>query len=175
MRRTMARIVAATALAASSPALLATSDRTGNFEARVLASHNRERAAVGVGPLRWNPALARDAAAWGQHLTKVGRLVHYQEAPDDMDPQGENLWAGTRGYYSLEAMTGLWIAEKRNFRTGVFPANSRTGDLEDVGHYTQLVWRSSGEVGCALVPGRSDDFLVCRYAEGGNVMGERPF
>ena len=169
------RLALALGLLASAPALLATSDPTGGFETRVLAAHNRERAALDIRPLRWNPTLAADAAAWGRHLVKVGHLVHYQEAPDDDDPQGENLWAGTRDHYGLEAMVGLWIAEKKNFRAGIFPANSRTGDLEDVGHYTQLIWRSSGEVGCALVKGRRDDFLVCRYAEGGNVLGEAPF
>lgn len=161
-------------LLATTPILAGASDRESNFESRVVAAHNREREAIGVKPLRWNPALAADAAKWAQHLVKVGYLVHYQEAPDDMDPQGENLWAGTKGYYGLESMVGLWIDEKKNYKPGVFPANSRTGDLEDVGHYTQLIWRTTHEVGCAMARGAKDDFLVCRYAEGGNVMGERP-
>lgn len=170
------RALMALGLAVLSPSLLATTGaQSGNFEGRVLAAHNRERAALGIAPMRWNEALARDAAVWGDHLARIGYLVHSPDKPDDPDPQGENLWAGTRGYYSLESMVGLWVAEKRNFRPGIFPANSRTGDLEDVGHYTQVVWRSSGEVGCALVRGRSDDFFVCRYAEGGNVIGEWPF
>ncbi len=169
------RLALAVALVAASPMLVATTTRTGNLESRVLAAHNRERATLGIAPLAWDAKLAEDAAAWGRHLTRVGRLVHYKEDPDDDDPQGENLWAGTRGYYNLESMVGLWIAEKKNFRDGVFPANTRTGRLDDVGHYTQLMWRSSGTVGCAVVTGRRDDFLVCRYAEGGNVIGERPF
>ncbi|WP_253201100.1 CAP domain-containing protein [Sphingomonas quercus] len=172
----MRRIGLAIGLALLSPSLLATTgSQSGNFEMRVLAAHNRERAGMGIAPMRWNEALARDAAIWGEHLARVGYLVHSSTDPRDPDPQGENLWAGTRGYYSLESMVGLWVAEKKNFRPGLFPANSRTGDLEDVGHYTQVVWRSSGEVGCALVRGRHDDFFVCRYAEGGNVIGEWPF
>ena len=150
------------------------SDQQSNFEDRLVAAHNREREAIGVKPLHWNPALAADAAKWARHLVRVGHLVHYQEAPDDMDPQGENLWAGTKGYYGLESMVGLWVAEKKNYKPGVFPANSRTGELEDVGHYTQLIWRTTHEVGCAVARGPRDDFLVCRYAEGGNVIGERP-
>lgn len=169
------KLIFALALALLSPALIATSTRTGNLEARILAAHNRERATLGVAPLKWDARLAADAAIWGRHLTKVGKLVHYQEDPEDTDPQGENLWAGTRGYYGLESMVGLWIVEKKHFRPGIFPANTTTGRLDDVGHYTQLMWRSSGEVGCAVVTGRQDDFLVCRYAEGGNVIGERPF
>jgi Cysteine-rich secretory protein family len=159
----------------ATPLLKGNVDRTGNFAERTLAAHNRERNAMGIAPLQWDERLATDAAAWAEHLTRVGYLTHSPDNPYDDDPQGENLWAGTSGHYGLEAMVGLWIAEKRNFKSGVFPDNSRTGNLEDIGHYTQLVWRSTGKVGCALARGRGDEFLVCRYSEGGNVIGERPF
>ncbi|SNS78027.1 Cysteine-rich secretory protein family protein [Sphingomonas laterariae] len=171
----LTRTLALVALAAASPLLQGAIDQTANSDQRLLASHNRERAMLGIPPLAWNEGLARDAAAWGRHLTRVGYLVHYPDNPNDPDPQGENLWAGTRGYYSIEDMVGLWIAEKKNYRAGVFPANSRTNRLDDVAHYTQVMWRSSTDVGCAVVRGRQDDFLVCRYSEGGNVLGERPF
>jgi hypothetical protein len=72
-------------------------------------------------------------------------------------------------------MVGLWISEKRNFKKGVFPANSVTGKVADVGHYTQLVWRASGAVGCAITEGAAEDVLVCRYSAAGNVLGQIPF
>ena len=53
---------------------------------------------------------------------KVGYLVHSDDDPADPDPQGENLWAGTRGYYGPEAMVGLWVEEKKDYK----PASSRT-------------------------------------------------
>ncbi len=146
-----------------------------NLAGRTLAAHNRERSTLGIPPLRWDAALARDASIWANHLTEVGYLEHSVDDPRDPDPEGENLWAGTRGHYSVESMIGLWTAEKRNFKPGIFPANSRTGHLEDVGHYTQLMWRSTRKVGCAIATGGKDDFLVCRYSEGGNVLGEKPF
>ncbi len=162
-------------LALSAPLFQGNIDRLGNFEQRALASHNRERATLGVSPLKWDNDLATDAAQWAQHLTQVGYLTHSPDDPDNYDPHGENLWAGTAGHYSAEAMVGLWIDEKKNYKPGIFPANSRTGNLEDVGHYTQLMWRSTGKVGCAVARGRGDEFMVCRYSEGGNVIGERPF
>lgn len=146
---------------------------SGGFEGRVLTAHNAERAALGLPALRWNPGLAADAQSWANHLAATGRFEH---APDTKaEPQGENLWAGTRGYFSPEAMVNAWIREKRYFRPGRFPNNSTTGDVEDVGHYTQLVWRETGEVGCARASNRGEDFLVCRYAQAGNYIGERPF
>lgn len=163
------------ALLAMAPMLLGAVGRFTNIEERLLASHNRERESLGIEPLEWDEGLAVDAAKWAEHLTHVGHLVHYPDDPTDPDPQGENLWAGTRGYYGLESMVGLWIVEKKNFKPGIFPANTKTGNLEDVGHYTQLMWRSTRKVGCAVSRGRYDEFLVCRYSEGGNVMGERPF
>lgn len=171
----IAKIAAAAALTLASPFVQGATDLQTNTEARLLAGHNRERANLGIAPLKWDDALAQDAARWAQHLVQVGYLEHSEDAPGDPDPQGENLWAGTRGYYGPDQMVGLWVAEKKDFKPGIFPNNSTTGDLDDVGHYTQVAWRSSKAVGCAIARGRRDDFLVCRYSEGGNVIGERPF
>jgi hypothetical protein len=71
-------------------------------------------------------------------------------------------------------MVGLWAAEKRDYKPGVFPNNSRSGDVEQVGHYTQLIWSRTGQVGCASAVGKNEEVLVCRYSEAGNVYGERP-
>ena len=174
-RANVTKLAAAIVLAMAAPFAQGAADRDGNIEARLLASHNRERAARGVAPLAWSAALAHDAQAYARHLARVGRLVHSQGNVADRDPDGENLWAGSRGYYTPEAMVGLWVAEKSDFKPGVFPDNSISGNLDKVGHYTQLMWRSSRAVGCAVAEGGDNDFLVCRYSEGGNVIGERPF
>jgi len=161
------------ALLASTPALIGATDLHSQFETRVLAAQNRERSALGIEPLRWNPQLARAAQSWADHLSRTGRFEHAPER--EWDPQGENLWAGTRGYYGLEAMVDGWLREKRYFKPGTFPDNSTTGDVEDVGHYTQLIWRQTRQVGCAMATGTQEDVLVCRYAQAGNYIGERPF
>lgn len=172
LRPHIGRLLAIVGLTLMSPLVQGATSYDNGLEDRLLASHNRARDALGIAPLEWDNSLALDAEMWGKHLTRVGHLVHSKSDPKDPDPQGENLWAGTRGYYSPEAMVGLWVAEKKNYRHGVFPNVTRTGNLEDVGHYTQVMWRSSKAVGCAVVRGRYDDFLVCRYNEGGNVLGE---
>ena len=161
------------ALLFRSPLLMGGTDARADFNARLLASQNAERAAVGVPPLAWNDDLAGEARAWAHQLAATGRFEHSPAEPGK-EPEGENLWAGTPRAFSPESMIGLWAAEKKDYRPGVFPNNSRSGDVEKVGHYTQLIWRSSGQVGCATAVGRSEEFLVCRYSEAGNVYGERP-
>ncbi|SDD77808.1 Uncharacterized conserved protein YkwD, contains CAP (CSP/antigen 5/PR1) domain [Sphingomonas sp. YR710] len=147
----------------------------GDVATRTLSVQNAERARLGVAGLKWDAALARDAAGWARHLAVLGYLEHSPDDAADPSPEGENLWAGTAGSYSIEAMSKYWADERRFYKHGLFPNSSTTGDLEDVGHYTQMVWRSSTRVGCALASGEHDDFFVCRYGEGGNVIGEKPF
>ena len=142
------------------------------FEDRVLDAHNRERQAMGVSPLQWSEPLAASARAWAQHLATTGKFQH---APsDDVFPEGENLWAGTKDSFAPEQMVAAWVAEKRHFTHGVFPYNSSTGNVADVGHYTQVIWRTTLAVGCARATSRSEDILVCRYGQAGNWVGEKP-
>jgi hypothetical protein len=170
----VARSAALLCLVLAAPFMTGATGRLANLDSRLLAAHNRERAALGLPPLAWDPALAADAAGWAGRLARVGVLEHAEDSDPD-DPQGENLWAGTKGAYEPEAMVGLWAEEKKDYRAGPIPAVSRTGDFEDVGHFTQLVWRDTGRVGCALAAGAEDEILVCRYRQAGNVEGERPF
>ena len=173
-RRRTIRLAASAALALAAPLLIGGTGRLTSLDARLLAAHNRERGAAGIEALAWDPALAAEAAAWGRELAASGEFEHAPDRGGD-DPQGENLWAGTPGAYSPEEMVEGWIEEKKYFRPGRFPDNSVTGDCADVGHYTQLMWRESDRVGCALAKGAEEEVLVCRYRTAGNVVGEAPF
>lgn len=172
-RSQLHRVAAALALVCVSPALQGGVGFRQNFEERLLAAHNRERDIMGAPALQWDPALARSARDWARYLARTGKFEHSPDSPW-WDPEGENLWAGSVNYYQPESMVGLWTAEKRDYKAGVFPNNSRSGDVENVGHYTQLIWSRTGAVGCALAKGQDEDFLVCRYSQAGNVLGERP-
>lgn len=143
------------------------------FSQGVLAQHNRERDRAGVPRLAWSDRLARDARAWAQRLAGEGWLRHASHGENG--GAGENLWMGSAGYYAPESMIDAFLEERRHYRHGTFPNVSRTGNWQDVGHYTQVVWRDTREVGCAVARNARNDFLVCRYWPAGNWMGQRPF
>lgn len=161
------------AFAALTPADAATlsTAATAPHSLRLLAAHNVERARVGVAPLQWDAALAGSAASYGPALASIGRLQHSPRA--SRPGQRENLWMGPRGAFSPEQMIGGWISERAYFRPGMFPYVSRTGNWADVAHYTQLVWRGTTRVGCALHSTERWDYLICRYSPPGNVDGRR--
>jgi hypothetical protein len=137
------------------------------FRSRILEIHNSERAAVGSQPLVWSEALAGDAAVWGSDLA---RRKAFEHDPGNRD-QGENLWMGTRGHYSLDEMLHGWVEEKPLLRR----MSSWEDDYHAVGHYTQMVWSTTRSVGCAITHSASDEYLTCRYDPPGNVMGDSPY
>jgi hypothetical protein len=140
------------------------------LRATMIAAHNQARSEYGVQPLAWDEGLARDAGIYAQTLARTGRFEHDPQR-GRRPAQGENLFMGTRSAYSYADMIGLLIAERRYFRAGRFPSISRTGNWSDVGHFTQIVWPTSQQVGCATASNRANDYLVCRYLPAGNLVG----
>lgn len=167
--RTLVIAAVFTALAAQAGAQAQASDLSD----QVLAVHNTERAAVGVAPLTWSDSLAGDAQVWANHLADIDQLVH---AGGDTNPnEGENLAEGSSGGYTDGELAQLWADEKSYFVYGTFPDVSNDGNWANVGHYTQMIWANTTQVGCAHASSSSNDFLVCRYNPSGNYMGEKVY
>ena len=142
-----------------------------SLSGQMLTLHNHERALVGVAPLTWSGRLAADATAYAAHLVAIGDLEHSSD--ESRGDEGENLAMGTAGYYSPVALGEMWAQEKRDFAGGAFDDGGN--DAEAVGHYTQMVWRDTRQVGCGVASGGGDTYLICRYAPAGNYVGERVY
>jgi hypothetical protein len=77
-------------------------------------------------------------------------------------------WPGV----SVAQLVDIWGGEKQFFMYGVFPnVANPPGSL--VGHYTQVVWRDTTEVGCGLATANGNDILVCNYNPPGNFLVAR--
>jgi hypothetical protein len=135
--------------------------------AELLAAHNAYRANLGLQPLQWSDQLAEKAQSWAEHLAEIGQLEH--------SGSGQNLAMATAGTQSLTQLVDLWGSEQAYFTNGNFPDISSTGNWMDVGHYSQMVWKTTTEVGCGFAENYGRDVLVCDYDPPGNVMGERAY
>ncbi len=137
---------------------------------QLLQAHNEYRSDVGVSPLTWSQTLANSAQNWSNHLANVGRLEH------SGSEFGENIWMGTSEFYSFPEMVDSWGEEKEYFIPGsLFPNVSTTSNWSDVGHYTQIVWEDTTELGCGLSTGGGNDYLTCQYDPAGNIFGQRVY
>ncbi|GAA3704731.1 hypothetical protein GCM10022268_12990 [Sphingomonas cynarae] len=139
----------------------------------MLDAHRQARAQVGLPPLAWNDDLAAAARDHAAMLARMGTLRHADQP--SIEEQGENLWAGTRGAYAYREMIAAWADEAAHFVNAPTPQFSRTGQWQDVGHYAQIVWRDTREVGCAMASDPREDYLVCRYRPAGNIVGRPAF
>src|ERR1700680_718900 len=135
----------------------------------ILAAHNKYRAEAGVPPVEWSDELASQALDWANQLTASQSFHH-----SGVKGEGENIWMGTSGAYSFTQMVDSFGNEKRYFIPGEFPDVSTTGSWFDVGHYTQMIWSDTTQVGCAGVDGPDGYYrFVCRYSPPGDVKGQR--
>ncbi len=141
------------------------------FQADALAAHNVERRQVGVKPLVWSTKLAEESQAWAIELAKKGAMMH---APQRA--HGENIWTNTANRRTVGSMVGGWSIEKNDYIPGALHPNVARGKKwQAVGHYTQMVWYSTTQVGCAIARANNRDFLVCRYAPIGNWVGQAAY
>jgi pathogenesis-related protein 1 len=141
------------------------SDASPSSEAtRFLAAHNRERVRVGSPPLRWSQALESRAAEWAVFLAD-----HNQFRPRRDGRSGENLFEMYGGVASPEDVVSAWVSESRSYSPQTNTCRARCG------HYTQVVWSESVEVGCGSAQRGLRQVWVCNYNPPGNVLGERPF
>lgn len=142
-----------------------------DFAGSILAGQNRFRAEVGVPPLVWDGALAMEAARYAEQLPALGSLIHSPRAT--RPNQGETLWYGTARAFRSADVVGSWASGRKYFKAGVFPDVSTSGSLDDVIHYTQMIWPTTTHVGCAFHSARGWDYVVCRYNPRGNLDGRR--
>ena len=144
--------------------------------AGITDAHNTARAAenAGLPALTWDPALAAIAKAWGsQCKSDDGALIDHNAGRSNGYPTyvGENIYASS-GSANGPGAVSSWISEKKNYN---YAKNSCSGVC---GHYTQVVWKSTTKLGCALVncPNlRYPSTIICDYGPGGNMSGERPY
>lgn len=140
----------------------------------ILGMHNDERKSLGLPLLSWDNALAEDAARYAREMAVTNHFQHSLRSSRSV-PSGENLWMGPRRLYEYDVMIGAFLDEKRLFRRGgKLPNISTSGRWQDVGHYTQMIWRGTRKLGCALADGQNYEYLVCRYFPAGNNFGQGP-
>lgn len=141
--------------------------------------HNQIRAMVQTATplpsLTWSASLAATAQAWVNQCKDVAApvgLVDHNDGRSTGHPYyvGENIYASSGTATAMGAVTS-WANEKANYN---YAANTCSGVC---GHYTQIVWRETREVGCAINTCAGLQYpstIVCDYGPGGN-NGNRPY
>jgi hypothetical protein len=161
----------------------------------ICVEHNEKRALHGVPNLTWDPALAKNAAAWvkGCHTQKdkegntffCHQSKNFGCGSDTNYKYGENLSWGSPTRTGTQAVDG-WYCEIEVYDFdrpvlggGVTHGCSGTANPNKVtGHFTQVVWKATTRLGCAKnkcsIDGTSHDLWACEYDPPGNFNANQP-
>jgi pathogenesis-related protein 1 len=163
------------------------------------AAHNAVRAMVStqpaLPPLTWSSTLAEYAQQWATELASnpstCSAPMHRSGAELQAKNYGENLAAfsgrGQAGNVSTaqQAVDG-WASEVACWTYGSIQGTEKCNmtcstnlSSDGCGHYTQIVWRKSMEVGCGVATCQSgqytEDIWICNYSPAGNIIGMAPY
>ncbi|XP_077982896.1 cysteine-rich venom protein latisemin-like isoform X2 [Glandiceps talaboti] len=137
----------------------------------ILDTHNNlrrqvEPSASNMQHMFWHDEMANMAQTWAEECT----WDHGQPDHDmsDYDKLGQNMWKG--GKNSIPVATNSWYNETYSYN---FEDGSCTREF--CGHYTQVVWAASSEVGCGVADCGSYNMIVCNYGPRGNYAGAKPY
>jgi pathogenesis-related protein 1 len=139
----------------------------------IVRAHNRWRTRAGALPIRWSADLASQAGNRARQLASRGCRLEHGRLPGDV---GENLFragplrsAGRDDALMAVSPTDVvdaWGAESADYS----PASGACAPGRQCGHYTQIVWPTTEEVGCGMAVCQSlGQVWVCRYRPPGNV------
>ena len=135
-----------------------------SFESRILAAHNAVRVPLKLRALTWSDTLEAQARDWAETLLAQDKFAHRPHSE-----YGENLFTMTGGGASVEQVIQAWAAEARDY-------DYRSNRCKKIcGHYTQIVWRRTRKVGCAVARNPHREVWVCNYDPRGNYIGQRPY
>ncbi len=148
----------------------------------VIDAHNRWRSQAGVTEkLSYSPELAASAQAWVDHLKQSNHCQMKHSKPDGK--YGENLyWAsalnwsdGRRQLQRVlpDKVVDSWGSERADYDY----ESNRCREGKMCGHYTQMVWRTTTRVGCAMAvcEDSQEQVWACQYQPAGNWQGRKPY
>lgn len=133
---------------------------------QMLNAHNALRQAYGVPPLTWSPKLAAYAQEWANYLLQTNQFAHRPEVP-----YGENLASAAGMQFSPDQVVKMWGDEAPHYNHAANSCNP--GQV--CGHFTQIVWRNTRQIGCGMARANGRDVWVCNYDPPGNFVNQKPY
>jgi len=136
--------------------------------AGTIEAHNVWRQQVGVPNLTWSSEAATMAQGWANKLKERDCALEHNPDNDDF---GENVYWSSGMSPTPKDVVDAWGNEKSDYNYATNSCDS--GKM--CGHYTQIVWRDTTEVGCGKAICGSEQVWVCNYNPPGNWIGEKPY
>lgn len=135
-----------------------------SFYDSLLKTHNLLRSQHGAPAMTWNQGIQKYAQEWANKIAKEDRMYHRQ--PNNY---GENIYWASGMNPSGKNVVDSWYSEIKDYNYSKPDFSMKTG------HFTQVVWIGSTELGCGRATSKNGGiYIVCNYNPPGNYMGLFP-
>jgi len=136
------------------------------FQKTALEAHNKYRKKHHVGNLVLNEELCEIAQKYAEYMARTGNFAHSNGKYNGKN-MGENLFACYGMRITGDMMTDDWYDEVKQYDF------SNPGFVNGTGHFTQVVWKGSREVGFGFAQAKDGYYYgVANYYPAGNYLGE---
>ncbi|KGB74954.1 hypothetical protein CNBG_0792 [Cryptococcus deuterogattii R265] len=152
--------LSAASLTAAAPTN-SSSSTASNDSQTFLDLHNNFRTLYDADAVTWNDTLA----SYASEAASSCKFAHTG------GPYGENLASGVGGGYNITTGFNSWTNEASDYDS----SNPQPS------HFTQVVWKSTTQIGCAVTNcadgtlftgyGADSVYIICEYYPPGNVIG----
>ncbi|XP_075240455.1 uncharacterized protein LOC142335936 isoform X2 [Convolutriloba macropyga] len=146
----------------------------GSLESGVLAVHSEHRENAGLYSQVWYSELAKDAQDHTDALTSGSCALVHSSASVRRFKQGENLYLVGGDDHSEtdlgEKASKAWYSEIKDYKYPDDPTDKwdKCVDWTKVGHFTQMMWYSSVQIGCGSGTCNGKTIVTCHYLGAGN-------
>jgi pathogenesis-related protein 1 len=145
----------------------------------MLQAHDFWRGEVNAPEVSWSSPAAKMAQAWADQLKAEGCQIRHNMAAARRETYGENIYRYWRSQpyegfrRDSKYVVNAWGEEKAYYDIATNSCQPPAGGM--CGHYTQVVWAQSLQVGCGRAQCGDSEVWVCDYYPRGNYIGLRPF
>ncbi|XP_035855724.1 Golgi-associated plant pathogenesis-related protein 1-like [Sander lucioperca] len=113
-----------------------------SFQQEFLETHDAYRLKHNVPKMTLSSELSASAQKWADHLLAIDDLEHNK--PEDIENIGENLYMESSETLTEKEAVDSWYSEIKDYNW------SSPGFSSETGHFTQVVWKDSKELGVGI-------------------------
>ena len=160
----MKKILTGTVVSIALSAAVIFAEAPDSFHKDLLDRHNVLRERHDAPSLKWSGEIQQWAQEWAEKIAGEDRMYHRQP-----NKYGENIYWISGGKPEGASIVDAWYNEIKDYRF------KRPGFSSQTGHFTQVVWKGSAELGCGAARSRRGGlYVVCNYSPPGNYLGRFP-
>jgi hypothetical protein len=169
----MTKLLLLSAMFTGFPTLAMATGLTQAEKDSMLTAHNNARASISnaipqIPSVTWSESIASTAQELANQIKFDSCRLQYKRNI----PYGQTLAYTGESQATPADVVNVWMSEKEYYDPITGRCNT---SISACGHFTQVVWRKTRQIGCGVATCSRSQVWVCMYNPQGNIYGEKAY